>query len=175
MKEFAESLIAMQKSLGLNQAEMAKKLGIAPGTYSSYINDKKNPQITDVAEFAKILGTSISWLCGEDQPRRVLMRGQVPYRYLVNVLDEVLAIKNAETNESLFSVESTKENDTKQVIFKTNDSALADYYKSVTTMQALNREHLLDDDTLRSTVYALRRALPDQHVNGLPLFRDKEE
>ena len=85
MKEFAQRLRMIQFQRNLSQAQLAKELDIAPNTLSAYINDRNNPQIHDVARFAKKLGVSIGWLCGEGGAEKDLS-----YKAVIPLLTELV-------------------------------------------------------------------------------------
>jgi len=66
MKVFSEQLRAIQNKRGWKQADMARILNMSTSTLSGYMTDKKTPPLGKVAEWAKKLGVSVAWLCGEE-------------------------------------------------------------------------------------------------------------
>ena len=52
----------LREKLGLNQAELANKLGIQKSLISEYENDKKEPSKNVIISLMKIFGVSANWL-----------------------------------------------------------------------------------------------------------------
>lgn len=94
MKEFAERLRTIITTKGITQAELAEDLQIAPGTLSSYINDKKNPRINEVVKYARILGVPVWWLLGEDDfINHLFPLGTGKYSVICSILAQLAEIK----------------------------------------------------------------------------------
>ena len=55
---------AMRKKIGLTQAEVAKKLGIAPQSVTNYEAGKTDPSIRNLISLAAVLDVSIDYLLG---------------------------------------------------------------------------------------------------------------
>ncbi len=57
----------MEKA-GLNQSQLAVKLGIAPGTVNNYLNGKNVPTLDSIGDIADVFGVSISELLSDEAP-----------------------------------------------------------------------------------------------------------
>lgn len=172
MKEFADRLKIIQRSRRMSQAQLAKTLGIAPGTLSGYMNDKNNPQITDVAKFAKILGVTIGWLCGEDKPNvaDIFSNGNSSYGEVIEVTDKLI--------QSLYlgfhvNIEVKERHDTdgysedyEEVVFYTQNSVLLDYYKVYRTMTELIGNDGITPEMGYDLLHSKRMSLSDKKLNG---------
>lgn len=55
---------AMRKKIGLTQAEVAKKLGIATQSVTNYEAGKTDPSIRNLISLASVLGVSTDYLLG---------------------------------------------------------------------------------------------------------------
>ena len=65
---FSERLRKARTTLGLTQKDLATKVGIAAATLSAYEASGKPPTIETAMKLADILGVSLDWLCGRDEP-----------------------------------------------------------------------------------------------------------
>ncbi len=62
---FKERFIRALRLSGLQQKELAKKLGVHPSNITRYKNGSYVPSdLDDIAKIAKILGVSAAWLSG---------------------------------------------------------------------------------------------------------------
>ncbi len=59
---FGDRLAAAREAAGLSQAAFASKLGVKPGTMTSWENDLKEPRANRLQMMSGILGVSMSWL-----------------------------------------------------------------------------------------------------------------
>ncbi|MBA4543819.1 MULTISPECIES: helix-turn-helix transcriptional regulator [Thermoactinomyces] len=67
---FSARLRAARKSLGLNQKDLAKKIGVKPTTYSNWETDVALPRAEELKKLSNVLGVSIDYLLGvTDDPR----------------------------------------------------------------------------------------------------------
>ena len=63
---FSKRLMIRRKALGLNQNELAEKLGIHGSAISGYENGRNYPECSMLPALAAALGTTIGYLFGED-------------------------------------------------------------------------------------------------------------
>lgn len=67
-KLFAERVKEARKKAGLNQAELAERLGVGQNTVSNYENATGNkgsaPKLETAAKIAEVLNVSLDWLVG---------------------------------------------------------------------------------------------------------------
>ncbi len=120
MKSFSDRLRQVQRERNMTQAEFAEFLGIAPGTVSSYLNDKKNPQIDTVAEMAEKLGVTVGWLCGDEEA----FPQKWTYAALSQMLDSVLSV-------SFDSVRIDANKVTGLISLEIMDDLLCEYYSNI--------------------------------------------
>lgn len=70
--EVSESLKRFRKWTGLNQEEMATKLGVKRQAYQPYETGKVKPSVDMVLKMAKVFGVSADYLLGlSDEPQPV--------------------------------------------------------------------------------------------------------
>lgn len=154
MKAFADRLRQIQKERDLTQVQLANILKITPSTLSSYINDRKNPQLDSVAKFAKELGVTVGWLCGDD----VEAKRPETYVEVIKAIDWLLSL-----NRTFFRVGINFDNGC--IHIKLNDSKLLSYYLHVGELENMGN---LDDDLRQTVIEALRErtfsndSLPDR-------------
>lgn len=66
-KRTTGQLIALaREQLGINQSELARRLGVTPQTVQAWEADKNSPRHKKLKEAGDVLGVSASWLLGED-------------------------------------------------------------------------------------------------------------
>lgn len=65
----------MRALLGWNQAELARKLGVAKQTVSNWENENIQPSIEMLLRLSKIFGVSTDYLLGQDDVPRINMEG----------------------------------------------------------------------------------------------------
>lgn len=53
---------------GLNQSQLAAKLGIAPGTVNNYLNGKNVPTLDSIGDIADAFGVSVAVLVSDNEP-----------------------------------------------------------------------------------------------------------
>ena len=163
MKEFADRLKMIQRSKRMSQAQLAKTLGISPGTLSGYLNDKNNPQINDVARFAQVLGVTVGWLCGEDKPNITDMfnNGNSNYGDILEVTDRLI-----KSQYLGFHIAIEGDCPFEEVVFTTQNKVLLDYYKVYTTMNKLVNTSGITPDMQSDLLYSKRKSLSDKKLNG---------
>ena len=59
-----ETIRARRQALGITQADMAARLGVAPSMVCQIERGSKAPSLPLAAEIARLLGCSIDALCG---------------------------------------------------------------------------------------------------------------
>lgn len=59
---FGDRLAAARDSTGMSQAQLAKRLGIKPGTLRAWENDLSEPRANRLSMMAGLLNVSIMWL-----------------------------------------------------------------------------------------------------------------
>lgn len=65
---FGEKVKNERNRLGLNQDELAKKIGVTRRVISSYENDSSRPRVTErYKKLAEALGVNINYLLSEDE------------------------------------------------------------------------------------------------------------
>lgn len=69
MGSFIENLRNRRVQLGMNQTELAKKIGVTPTTIWLYERGEATPKIDIALRLAKVLGMTIEQLVGEDPPK----------------------------------------------------------------------------------------------------------
>lgn len=181
MKEFANRLRFIQRDRQMSQAQLAKTLGIAPGTLSGYLNDKNNPQITDVAKFAQKLGVTIGWLCGEDLPNiaDILNNGESHYDDVLEITNKLLLSRYLGFQVRI-DTEDAQDQDGfptpyEEVIFSTANPVLLDYYKVYTTMQKLMRNSGITSVMASDLLYTKRMSLSGKKLNGEVEFAEVDD
>lgn len=76
MEDLQKRLRNKRNELGLTQAQVAEKAQINTSTYSSYESGKVPP--LDIAyRIAIVLGVSVDWLCGDENPSQFNSYGSV--------------------------------------------------------------------------------------------------
>lgn len=172
MKEFADRLKIIQRSRRMSQAQLAKILGIAPGTLSGYMNDKNNPQITDVARFAQVLGVTIGWLCGEDKPNisDIFNNGDANYSDVLEITDKLVGSRYLGFNVGV-EVKERQDLDGysegyEEVVFTTQNPVLLDYYKVYGTMAELIGNNRIAPEMGYGLLRNKRMSLSDKKLNG---------
>lgn len=172
MKEFADRLKIIQRGRRMSQAQLAKTLGIAPGTLSGYMNDKNNPQITDVARFAQVLGVTIGWLCGEDKPNisDLLNNGDANYADVLEITDKLVGSRYLGFNvgvevQERHNLDGYSE-EYEEVVFTTQNSVLLEYYKVYTTMNRLVDNSGITPAMRFDLLHSKRLSLSNKKLNG---------
>lgn len=90
---FADRVKEARKKAGLNQAELAEKLGVGQNTVSNYENatgEKGSaPKLETAAKMAEILNVSLDWLVGnsDSQSNEVTVTGNDFLNYLIITLE----------------------------------------------------------------------------------------
>ncbi len=62
--ELGARIRSKRETLGLNQKELAAKLGVQPPAITMYENAKRSPSLEFFCELAKVLGTTPDYLLG---------------------------------------------------------------------------------------------------------------
>ena len=90
----SKRLLRAMERAGINQVELAKRIGVTHGTISQYLSDTIVPRQNRIAAMAKVLGVSPAWLWGfdvemteEEQKKR-----QAKIDYIVSLPDDKLDI-----------------------------------------------------------------------------------
>lgn len=66
-KDFGARIKIMRKSLGLTQAQLAKKIGITIKAMGSYEQGVREPSLKNLIALSRVLGVTTDWLLGESQ------------------------------------------------------------------------------------------------------------
>ena len=69
MPSFCAQLLAQRKALGLNQADMAKALGVPFRTYRRYESGESEPTLPILCKIADYFNVSIDYLAGRSTTR----------------------------------------------------------------------------------------------------------
>lgn len=69
MSVFSSQLLAQRKTLGLNQADMAKTLGIPFRSYRRYESGESEPTISTLCTIADYFNVSLDYLVGRSSTR----------------------------------------------------------------------------------------------------------
>lgn len=69
MKQFSQKLKNLREDLGLNQSQMADKLGVSRGSISFYENGDRIPDIEFLARVSKEFNVSADWLLGQSDTK----------------------------------------------------------------------------------------------------------
>lgn len=62
IEAIAGRLRAGQEALGLSQAEVCRQAGIAPNTYSQWLNAKGRPQLDAALQLCDAFGYTLDWI-----------------------------------------------------------------------------------------------------------------
>lgn len=87
-----ERLTTVREKLGISKAEAARRLNMSAMGYGRYENGDRTPSYQVIAYMAQVLGTSISYLCGESENSAIadyLITSDTPELYTI-----VEALKN---------------------------------------------------------------------------------
>ena len=66
-KDFGARIKIMRKSLGLTQAQLAKKVGITTKAMGSYEQGIREPSLKNLIGLSKVLNVTTDWLLGKSQ------------------------------------------------------------------------------------------------------------
>jgi transcriptional regulator with XRE-family HTH domain len=66
---FGERFKQLREERGLNQPEIAKKLGVIKQTISNYENNNREPEFSDLVKIADFFQISIDYLLGRTDKR----------------------------------------------------------------------------------------------------------
>ncbi len=69
MGNFIDNLRNRRIQLGMNQTELAKKIGVTPTTIWLYERGEATPKIDIALRLAKVLGMTIEQLVGDEPPK----------------------------------------------------------------------------------------------------------
>ena len=64
MEQFSKQLRLRAETLGLSNAEAARKLGLSERRYSHYVTGAREPDLATVVRISKVLGTTPNELLG---------------------------------------------------------------------------------------------------------------
>lgn len=68
MTAFGERLKEYRREHNLTQQELGDKVGLTKQAISRYEAGPRVPNVRIAARFAEVMGVSLSWLSGEDEP-----------------------------------------------------------------------------------------------------------
>lgn len=66
-KQFGARIKNMRKSLGLTQADLAKKIGVTKQAITTYETGIREPSFRNLIKLSRALNVTTDWLLGEDQ------------------------------------------------------------------------------------------------------------
>ena len=66
-KQFGARIKNMRKSLGLTQADLAKKIGVTKQAITTYETGIREPSFRNLIKLSRVLNVTTDWLLGEDQ------------------------------------------------------------------------------------------------------------
>ncbi|WP_079475584.1 helix-turn-helix domain-containing protein [Marinococcus halophilus] len=66
-----ERLYSLRKESGLNQTELAKKLGVGRTTYAMYEQGRRNPDYDTLSDIADFYGVTADYLLGRSNNRNL--------------------------------------------------------------------------------------------------------
>jgi len=66
-KQFGARIKSMRKSLGLTQADLAKKIGVTKQAITTYETGIREPSFRNLIKLSRALNVTTDWLLGEDQ------------------------------------------------------------------------------------------------------------
>jgi len=106
MEEYGERLRARARELGLTDAEVARRLGLAQSRYANYVNGNREPDLATFARICRVLATTPDEILGfnsnggaEPERRRALAAIEAmdqPALRLAAVLLEAIAVRQSE-------------------------------------------------------------------------------
>jgi len=106
MEEYGERLRARARALGLTDAEVARRLGLAQSRYANYVNGNREPDLATFARICRVLATTPDEILGfashgeaEPERRRALAALEAmdqPALRIAAVLLEAIAVRQSE-------------------------------------------------------------------------------
>lgn len=66
-KDFGARIRIMRKSLGLTQADLAKKIGVTKQAITTYETGIREPSFRNLIKLSRVLNVTTDWLLGENQ------------------------------------------------------------------------------------------------------------
>ena len=66
-KDFGARIRIMRKSLGLTQADLAKKIGVTKQAITTYETGIREPSFRNLIKLSRVLNGTTDWLLGENQ------------------------------------------------------------------------------------------------------------
>lgn len=174
MKEFAEQLKKIQDERRITQKQMAEIVGVSQNTISAYMRDIKSPTLDLVARFAKALGVSIGYLCGEEQNTSSISFKN--YGDVVSMLARIKALPLTQKSKFSLLPKATCVSDgqilgTDMVMLLTQDAVLKKFYHDDQEMF-----RLFACDTIDNETYASWLMKKTNELSKMPLpFASKEE
>ena len=66
-KQFGARIKSARKSLGLTQADLAKKIGVTKQAITTYETGIREPSFRNLIKLSRVLNVTTDWLLGEDQ------------------------------------------------------------------------------------------------------------
>lgn len=92
MAEFKDMLVYFRKKNGMSQAELARKVSVAPTTIASYEQGKRHPSFEIEEAIADVFNVNLNTLRGKDTIKEIpttLDDGQSEMLLLFNSLNEI--------------------------------------------------------------------------------------
>ena len=66
-KQFGARIKSARKSLGLTQADLAKKIGVTKQAITTYETGIREPSFRNLIKLSRVLNVTTDWLLGENQ------------------------------------------------------------------------------------------------------------
>ena len=66
-KQFGARIKSTRKSLGLTQADLAKKIGVTKQAITTYETGIREPSFRNLIKLSRVLNVTTDWLLGENQ------------------------------------------------------------------------------------------------------------
>ena len=62
IEEIAARLLAAREALGIGPAELCRRTGISPNTYSQWESAKGRPSLDEAMKLCRVLGYTLDWI-----------------------------------------------------------------------------------------------------------------
>lgn len=98
-KVFADRLQGLRNGFGLNQSQLAEKLGVSRGSISYYENQDRTPDIVFLDKVATYFDVSLDYLLGysyDEMKKDKFLKTEFGFklRNMINLLDELYEIRS---------------------------------------------------------------------------------
>lgn len=100
-KETIDYIMTLAQKAGMNQRELAKKVGISESAMSRYVNHSREFPINDIGAFAEALGTHVYDLLDIPAPKATVSSFPTA-ETIVTAIKEVGALNEATINNDKF-------------------------------------------------------------------------